>query len=233
MKKSVCILFVYLFASGLSSEQIDGPANIRSEPDSPIICSLYDNSFVEINFYKSKKYKTGYSILFYFKINSLQINNRKMQKGDKIINESNEVVGEFESDFSLNNLSEWYFGKNKNQEYSGVMEAYTHKNNLKFILENKINAVIGNMHYGFENYSDIIKYNRFVSYREFSELGSLYRIYLKSDNEWSPVSPSPRIFLVFKDMKLYGYLLNGGYKKIENKINPVDNKILSIISYRP
>lgn len=228
--KIIFLLFSLQTIQNIEAEIIDGPANIRNKPNGTVICSLNDNTFIEIE----NSHNKWYSISLLFKLNSIQLKNGKMQNGDRIINNLNKTVGIFKADFKLTNISEKY-KRNNIISHWAVLNAYTYKNNFKYILTKRLLALIkkGTIHY--KNFTPILKANKFVKHKILRDSGNTYNIYIKFNVLTSPVSPTPSIFLIFKNGQLYSYEIDSKYIVINKSKNtkPIDKKILSIINYRP
>ncbi len=200
------ILILILFLTiDLSAEIINGPANIRIEPQKENFVSLYDS--VEIRCTELRN--NWYQIVFTIKVSEdIYENQKQIQKGEKLIDFNGKEIGIAITDIPLTTCSSWSSGGAPGNPKRFGMEiyGYTHKDNIYnwSIPENPLNEIIS------ENMNDLnlVTFTKFINDFKFEKYGLLKELapslteFMIYENDIDDPSPIDRIRLIFEDQKL-------------------------------
>lgn len=170
MTRLTIIILILSLSIDLSAEMINGPANIRLEPQKDIIVSLYDS--VEVRCTELRD--NWYQIVFSIKVSEDVFENQKeIKKGEKLIDFNGNVIGIAINDIPLTTSSSWSSGGAPgNPKLCGMdIYGYTHKDNIYnwSIPENPLNQII------FENKNNLTlkTFSKFINDFKFENYGLL------------------------------------------------------------
>lgn len=220
-------------------ERINGPANIRDTINGKVLFTLDDNILVECTEDKNNWHIIGLDI----KINSVQLKNFKIAKGDKLVGINGEKFG-----IAVNETRLWRADENNGIE-TGFVKGYTFTGNIKpeSIIENALNKIVlekGNEIFinDLKGLIDSFQLRKCTPSSQADEDGEWYYC---SDNLIDDISPRDRITLIMENERLIGVVhshkLNlKGLKSYElirgHKFTPIANltqeKIDGIIKER-
>lgn len=205
MTRFTIITLILLLSIDLSAEMINGPANIRLEPQKDIIVSLYDS--VEVRCTELRD--NWYQIVFTIKVSEDVFENQKdIKKGEKLIDFDGNIIGIAINDIPLTTSSSWSSGGAPgNPKRCGMdIYGYTHNDNIYnwSIPENPLNKII------FENKNSLTlkTLNKFINDFKFENYGLLKNLapslteYMIYENDIDDPSPIDRIRLIFEGQKL-------------------------------
>lgn len=205
MKTFVNILIVLLYPLIGLSELIDGPANIRLEPQKDIFLSLHDSVEVDCAKLNNNYYRIGISI----RLTEEQFSqDDPIKPGDKLVNWKGEVIGEAIAKIPDSISYTWSSGGAPGNPKRFGMEifGYTYKSNIKrtsipeillprVLEENKTNL----------NFEAMSSYINQYGFQETALLKRLYpsikEYYISESTVYDP-SPMDRIRLIFYDANL-------------------------------
>jgi hypothetical protein len=220
------ILILILFVSiDLSAEIINGPANIRIEPQKEIFVRLCDSVEVRCTVLKDNWYQIAFTIMV---SEDIFKNQKQIKKGEKLIDFNGKEIAIAMNDIPFSKSSSWSSGGASGNPKRFGMEiyGYTHKDNIYnwSIPENQLNKIIS------ENNSNFIltTFDRFLYDFKFEKYGLLKDLapalteYMIYENDIDDPSPLDRIRLIFEDQKLIAIvhsrgLNTDGYKTIDIK----------------
>lgn len=175
-------------------ERIDGPANVRSQPNGEVLFELYDNALVEVT---TKPENGWYQVLVYA---GIDYNEFEM---DSILKDRQIIVGK---DTIGKVLKTHYVSTGRGGDFAyAMLYGYTHKNNIKqeTVIETifkKILAEKGRDFSGWKGFIEAFKLdNEAVGYDNFE---SFYNY----ENSIEDPSPGFRIVLLFEKQNLVGLI---------------------------
>lgn len=215
---SLIILFLSV-TSFLKAERIDGPANVRTEPQGLTILSLNDNVEVECSRLEGNWYRIGVNV----KITKEQYEREpSLRVGDSLFNWNNEFIGTVLQEIPSDLENKWYSGgaPGNPRRYGLKIYAATYKSNIKSssIPEPALNSILGyNQKELTENdlASYIEEYN-FLKHGILKNVDSSYMEYMIYETTLDDPSPMGRIRLIFKNSILVAVIHT---RELTNKLN--------------
>lgn len=221
----ICILILIIFLSiDLSAERINGPANIRIEPQKEVFVSLFDS--VEVRCTELKD--NWFQIVFTIKVSEdIYENQKQIKKGEKLFDFNGKEIGIAITDIPLSTSSSWSSGGAPgNPKRFGIeIYGYTHKDNIYSwsIPENPLNKIISEN----KNNLTLETFNKFINDFKFEKYGLLKNLapnlieYMIHENDIDDLSPIDRIRLIFEGQKLIAIVHS-------RNLNTTDFKTLNI-----
>ena len=178
----------------INAERIDGPANIRDTTNGKLLFILNDNVIVTSTNPKNKWLQVG----LFADLSQKQIDCICLLKGSKLFSEGKEV-GQTVENIHLNGAL------TTNQGFKGELTGYTSVSNIKpnTIPENVFSDIINLS----SNSLTITNFKKFIADFKFTESnGPLAELKgFQIDENWiDDPSPLLRLWLLFKDDKIYG-----------------------------
>jgi len=199
----------------LSAEKINGPANIRIEPQKEIFISIYDS--VEVRCTELKD--NWYQIVFTIKVSEdIYKNKKQIKKGEKLIDFNGKEIGIAVNDISLTTSSAWSSGGAPGNPKRFGMEiyGYTHKDNIYnwSIPENLLNKIIlaNNSKLTLETFNKFITDFKFEKYGLLKDSVPNLTEYMIHENDIDDPSPIDRIRFIFEGKKLIAIVHSRGLK---------------------
>ena len=202
MKTIVIFLLALIFQMQLFAEKIDGPANVRSEPQGEKIFSLNDDVEVTCTELLDDWYRIGFVI----RLTKEQYDQRRitLPAGSTLYDRNGKVMGKTLIDFTVTGKSR--SGPPDNRSYSTDFIGYTYKSNIKLesIPEYVLNEVLKDHHKvinkaDFEEYLQDFQFRKSGLLKRFDEDFEEFMIY---ENWIDDPSPMDRIRFIFKDSTL-------------------------------
>ncbi|MEN7550498.1 hypothetical protein AAG747_21440 [Rapidithrix thailandica] len=202
--KQLMTLLLTLLSLNIFAEKIDGPANVRKEPNGVKIISLYDNVVVECTEIKEGWYTIGITV----QLTKEQYERSKakdvMPAGSKLYSPKNELLGETLVDLSLDILSSG--GPKDNKWYNATVIGHTYKSNIRLesIPEIALKSILINEKKNLTE-SEFDKYLKSFGFERSEFLGRFddkYVEYMIYENWIDDPSPMDRIRLIFKNSQL-------------------------------
>lgn len=202
MKKRFLMIPLLIICLELSAERIDGPANIRREPQGEKFISLYDSVEVTCTEIENNWYQIGFNV----RLTKEQYEQQKITipAGTELYNLNDELIGEALIDLIFINKSSG--GPKENKWYATEFVGYTYISNIKplSIPENRLREILIN------NKKNVAKSDLrgFINQFDFQESGLLDRFdkefeeYMIHENWIDDPSPMDRIRLILKDSEL-------------------------------
>jgi hypothetical protein len=179
-------------------ERINGPANVRDTINGKVLFSLDDNVLVECTEDKNNWNIIGLDI----RVNSMQIKNFKLAKGDTLFGINGKKIG-----IATNETRLWRADKNNGIETAFVI-GYTFSGNIKpeSVIENAITKIVvdkGNEVFinDLKRLIDSFQLRKCTPTSQPNENGEWYYY---SDNLIEDISPRDRITLIMENKKLIG-----------------------------
>ncbi|MCR9172765.1 MAG: hypothetical protein NXI10_09750 [bacterium] len=183
------------------SERIDGPANIRSSPNGPVLFSLNEDVVIDVGL----EIDGWYNVLYYADLKYQEFGLDSIEVGRPIIN-GTDTVGIIKASHSI---STGQAGKST----WAILYGFTHKNNIKpeSIIENQINKKIQTKDWSFDNWNEIIT---LFDLELFAISDDEISTYSKNESTAIDFSPGLRILLIFDKDQLVGIIHS---RKINNE----------------
>lgn len=204
-RKYILALLLGFFFLTIKAETINGPANIRIEPNKKILFSLNDGVDVDCTELKNDWFKIGIQV----RITSEQYEkNLQLKKGEKLITLEGKVIGEVLLDLPASSGYSWTYGgaPDNPQIYGMTIFGFTHKSNIykNSIPENPLLDLIEKN----KNNLNLDNFKGFISSFHFTKAGLLKEIYpslteyMIDENIIDDPSPMDRIRLIFENETL-------------------------------
>ena len=216
MKNKVFILFIFIFilVSDAYPETIDGPANVRDNPNGEIAFKLFDNVQVEAKEPEGEWYFIGVWAI----LTEKQFNSDTLKHGTPLYNESGDRIGT-----TIKNLP--LFGTYMDGgDNTLLITGYTYKNNIRpdSIVENQLNKIlksnINNFNISkFKNHLNKFKYYKLEERLFIDGPIDMYMVY---ESEVVDPSPTDRIRLFSQNNELIAIyhtrrISLNGYKRFQ------------------
>lgn len=218
------VLLILIFSSSLiKAELIDGPANIREEPDGKVILSLNSDSVIGCHGIAKKGwYRIGITV--YVKESSLT-EDEKIKKDQILYDKNGNAIGKTTDIICPVEWEDFKYIKDKGMYYC-VINGYTYQDNVKpsSLLENLVADIIRTkkQEITISNYREIFLVEEYGY--EFFDLfeNGIYKSIAVPEYSAGPYSNGLRLILVFYQDKLVAMI----YTYCEIKIDFIENKIL-------
>ncbi|MFT6746025.1 MAG: hypothetical protein ACJAZ2_000363 [Glaciecola sp.] len=178
----------------ITTEVIDGPANIRENLDGKISFELYDGVSIQTTKIKNNWYQIGQ----FFPISKNQYDQGKLIQGDYIITNEGDTLGK-----AVVEVPFWTHGISEDGPYAFIA-GYTHKKNINpnSIVENQLVKIIQDGKISLSEFKPFIDTLGFQRDDRFMHYDS-YFIY---ENWITDPSPGYRILLLFEQDSLAGIM---------------------------
>lgn len=195
MRKGILFLIAICNASGIYAETIDGPANIRSEPNGKVIATIENGEKLNIRGYRNGWYKVEMPAYVYRK--DASDGSSYIPVHTNLYNIEGKLIG------TILGKTKFIQGRDSDDDrVEGVIYGFTAIKNIRpeSILESEIEKLLVNRklyletdwsnHIKKSGYESLITYGDFESFEVFEEFGL-------------EITPSPRIILFFYKKKLF------------------------------
>lgn len=206
MMKKYSIIIIYLFISVLiKAEKIDGPANVRSEPQGSLLFSLFDNVEIECSEINNNWYNIGLSI----KLSKIQHDREiPLLKGDTLFDFEGNAVGLVLADITGDYGYRWMSGGAPGNPkcYGMQLYGYTYRSNIRpeSIPETRLKIILDKNFQPIkkENLSQFIEEYEFIAHGLLKYLDESYTEYMIYESTMDDPSPMDRIRLILQDNEL-------------------------------
>ncbi|MBA4409758.1 MAG: hypothetical protein Q8S54_04060 [Bacteroidota bacterium] len=179
-------------------ERINGPANIRDTINGKVLFELDDNILVECTEDKNNWHIIGLDI----RVNSTQIKNFKLAKGDTLFRINGEKIG-----IAINETRLWRADENNGIETAFVI-GYTFNGNIKpeSVIENALTKIIleKRNEVFFNDLKGLIDSFQLRKFNPANQPNANGEWYYFDDNLIEDISPRDRITLIMENKKLIG-----------------------------
>lgn len=200
MRPGILFLIAICSASGTYAETIDGPANIRSEPNGKVIATIENGEKLNIRGCSNGWYKVEVPVFIYRK--DVTDGSSYVPAHTNLYNIESKVIG------TILSKTKFIDGRdNDDDRRQGVIVGFTAIKNIRpeSILELEIEKLLVNRklhletdwsnHIRNSGYESLITYGDFESFEVFEEFGL-------------EITPAPRIILFFYKQKLFAIYHN-------------------------
>ena len=204
MKVFFPIILILILSQNSVAEVINGPANIRAEPQKQVFLELYDSVDVRCTELKANWYQIAITIKITEDIYS---SGQDIKKGDKLMDWNNKIIGVALTDIPPSCCSPWTSGgaPGNPKRFGMDIFGYTFKDNIYSwsIPENPLNKLILEN----KNNLNLIAFKKYLSDFKFEQSGLLKDLptlteYMIYENDIDDPSPLDRIRVVFENQKL-------------------------------
>lgn len=184
----------------ISNERIDGPANIREEPNGRLFMELFDNVKVDA----AELDGDWFEIVIFAEFKQSDFNDgeeKTLIKAGRSIVQDGETIGKLTEDIEV------YIFEGGTR-ILGILKGYTHKDNIKeySIIERAIEKKLTDGEMSFSNWELFIsKFELYDTGLEFNNLENIKSFIMPDNYAQMGPSPGPRVILIFDEETLIGF----------------------------
>lgn len=229
------VLLIYFSVLTIYAERIDGPANIRDNPQGQTTFSLNDN--VEVD--TSPLLNDWYEIVITVKLTKEQYDASPagLKKGTRLYNDNGEEIGVVLQDLKLSGEMTGGGAPGIPKWYAGELRGYTFKSNIRpeSIIEPVISALITAnrtklTRQAFEKHMTDFNYQEGLAIRDMPQ----YDTYMVHESILDDPSPLDRIRLIFQAEKLVAIIHSRDLQITGYETVPIerDRKLTLLSSFR-